>query len=87
MKQRLILLIFVITGLVSYAETSTGHPLLSQQLREMVVENPDSVLTILDSAEAVNTDGLPPFRIALLRGLAYNEKRMFSLVERYAMGL
>lgn len=85
MKQRLTLLIFVIAGLVSYAETSTGHPRLSQQLREMVVENPDSVLTILDSAEAVNTDGLPPFRIALLRGLAYNEKRMFSLVERYAM--
>lgn len=86
MKHRLILLIFVITGLVSYAETSTRHPRLAQQLREMVVENPDSVLTILDSAEAVNTDGLPPFRIALLRGLAYNEKRMFSLVERYAMG-
>lgn len=67
------------------ADVSPGQPGLSQQLRKMLVENPDSVLKVLDSEEARNSDALPAFRIALLRSLAYNEKRMFSLVERYAV--
>jgi len=54
-----------------------------QGLRTMVVENPDSVLSVLDEMERAGQEVLPSYQINLLRGLAYNEKRMFSLVERY----
>ncbi len=49
-------------------------------LRNMVVEFPDSVIHILDTTG----NALPSYQANLLRGIAYNEKRMFSLVEKYA---
>lgn len=53
-------------------------------LRQMVVENPDSVLGILNQIENCKNPSIPPFRISLIRALAYNEKRMFSYVYKYA---
>ena len=53
-------------------------------LRSMIVENPDSVLSLLDVAEKMHPAPLPQYKIDLLRGLAYNEKNMTTLVELYA---
>ncbi len=55
-----------------------------RMLRSMIVENPDSVLSILDNIEQSRKPSLPPYRISLLRAVAYNEKRMFSYVYKYA---
>lgn len=58
---------------------------VARSLREGVVHNPDSVLRVLDGMTDKKEDLLPAFRINLLRSLAWNEKRMFPLVERYAL--
>ncbi len=55
-----------------------------EALRSMIVENPDSVLGILDKIEKSKSPSLSPFRISLLRAIAYNEKRMFAYVNKYA---
>lgn len=67
----------------SFATTSDNSELV-HTLRTKIVESPDSVLTELDRIEVQKSPELPSYQINLLRGLAYNEKRMFSLVERYA---
>lgn len=54
------------------------------ELRSMIVENPDSVLIILNKIENAEKPSLAPFRISLLRALAYNEKRKFAYVYKYA---
>lgn len=56
----------------------------AQDLRQLVVARPDSLLRVLDEMESGAIAALPTYEISLLRGLAYNEKRMFSLVEKYA---
>ncbi len=84
MKHWLIILTCLAAGIV-HATANTTESWSPQSLRTMVVDKPDSVLKILDRAESIHPKELPPFRIAILRGLAYNEKRMFSLVERYAL--
>ncbi len=80
------LLIFLIAFCLSCAVKAEEAVLISaQDLRNLVVEYPDSVLHVLDRMEqGEGGEGLPSYQVALLRGLAYNEKRMFSLVERYA---
>lgn len=79
-----ILLIFLtlLTDSISIA-SETSDPV--QILRAKLVESPDSVLAELDRIESEKNPVLPSYQINLLRGLAYNEKRMFSLVERYAL--
>lgn len=54
------------------------------ELRSMIVVNPDSVLVLLNNIEKSGNPSLAPFRISLLRALAYNEKRMFAYVYKYA---
>lgn len=77
-----LLSVFVFIGIMGACGSEKEQPSVSaQDLRAMVVKYPDSVLTLLNS-DACRS--MPPFRINLLKGLAYNEKRMFSLVERYA---
>lgn len=56
----------------------------AQALRSMVVEKPDSVIKLLDKIEASKEPTLASYEISVLRGLAYNEKRMFSMVQKYA---
>lgn len=63
---------------------SSAPAVTEQSLRSMIVENPDSVLGILDKMEKSKSPALAPFRINLLRALAYNEKRMFAYVNKYA---
>lgn len=58
---------------------------LAQTLRAQIVDSPDSVIFELDKIEAQKSPTLSTYQINLLRGIAYNEKRMFSLVERYAL--
>lgn len=65
-------------GSVADSLFTPGH------LTKLVVAYPDSVLTLLDIATSRNLSQLPDYRINLLRGVAYNEKRMFSLCEKYA---
>ncbi|MDE6577981.1 MAG: helix-turn-helix domain-containing protein [Muribaculaceae bacterium] len=64
--------------------TSRATASLTQELRSKVVENPDSVIEILDRIEISEEPVLADFQINLLRSLAYNEKRMFSLVQKFA---
>lgn len=65
--------------------TEQSAPVVNEDaLRSIVVENPDSVLVILDKIERDRKGSLSPFRISLLRALAYNEKRMFGNVYKYA---
>ena len=87
MKNRCVLFLLLLLSVFmdSFAATSENSSELVQTLRAAVVESPDSVLAELDKIEAQISPVLPLYQINLLRGLAYNEKRMFSLVERYAM--
>lgn len=65
--------------------TTSDNSDLAQTLRAQIVDSPDSVIFELDKIEAQKSPTLPTYQINLLRGIAYNEKRMFSLVERYAL--
>lgn len=87
MKNRCVLLLLFSLSIIvdSFAITSENSSELVQTLRAAIVESPDSVLAELDKYEAQKTPLLPSYQINLLRGVAYNEKRMFSLVERYAL--
>lgn len=84
MRKLLLLFVSVLVLSTADAADNSSQEFSGQHLREIVVEYPDSVLAILDRAEQVRPQSLPQFRIDLLRGLAYNEKRMYSLVERFA---
>lgn len=63
---------------------ASGKDLSEESLRKLIVAWPDSVLGVLDQHENASKIELQPYQISLLRALAYNEKRMFSLVEKYA---
>lgn len=67
-----------------YATDRSAPVVSADELWSMVVENPDSVLGILDRLENTKKSSIPSFRISLLRALAYNEKRMYGSVYRYA---
>lgn len=85
MKNRcIILLLFSLSFIMDSFATTSDNSELVHTLRTKIVESPDSVLTELDRIEVQKSPELPSYQINLLRGLAYNEKRMFSLVERYA---
>lgn len=86
MKNRCAILLLLSLSLimVSFATASDKQELV-QTLRSKIVDSPDSVLAELDKIEAQKSQKLPSYQINLLRSLAYNEKRMFSLVERYAV--
>lgn len=85
MKNRcIILLLFSLSFIMDSFATTSDNSELVHTLRSKIVESPDSVLAELDRIEMQKSPELPSFQINLLRGLAYNEKRMFSLVERYA---
>lgn len=84
MRKLLLLFVSVLVLSTADAADNSSQEFSGQHLREIVVEYPDSVLAILDRTEQVRPQSLPQFRIDLLRGLAYNEKRMYSLVERFA---
>lgn len=78
-----ILMALLVLPLAKASDKST--PVVSEDvLRSMVVENPDSVLNLLDKIEKATQPSLAPFRISLLKALAYNEKRMFAYVYKYA---
>lgn len=60
--------------------------LLSERhIKSMIVDDPDSLLRLLDVAQARHLPTMPQYRIDLLRAMAYNELRMFALKERYAL--
>lgn len=85
MKYRyIILLLFSLAFILNGNATTSDNTDLVQTLRAHIVESPDSVLVELDKIEGQKHPALPVYQINLLRGIAYNEKRMFSLVERYA---
>lgn len=78
-----ILMALLVLPLAKAADKPT--PVVSEDvLRSMLVETPDSVLTLLDRIEKAKQPSLAPFRINLLKALAYNEKRMFAYVYKYA---
>lgn len=78
-----ILMALLVLPMAKAADKST--PVVSEDvLRSMVVESPDSVLALLNNIEKTKKPSLAPFRISLLKALAYNEKRMFAYVYKYA---
>ena len=87
MKTTRIILGFIMAMVVLpcvYAADKSTPAVSEEELRSMVVENPDSVLVLLDKIETAKQPSLAPFRINLLKALAYNEKRMFAYVYKYA---
>lgn len=87
MKTTRIALVILMTLSVLSLAKAAGKPIpvvSEAALRSMVVENPDSVLGLLDKIENSRNPSLPPFRISLMKALAYNEKRMFAYVYKYA---
>lgn len=88
MKKLLLLnLILILSSLTRIAgkEVEDSGIFTEDNLKSLVVACPDSVLALLDRAESMQPMPLPQYRIDLMRGLAYNEKRMFKLVEKYAV--
>lgn len=83
-NHHIILLTLFLAFFIDGFAASSGSPGLAQRLRARVVDAPDSVLAELDAMEAQKTPALPAYQIDLLRGLAYNEKRMYPLMQRYA---
>ena len=81
-----LLAIFMVAVCAAAVHSQVPDSLLKEKhLKSLVVDNPDSLLRLLDVAEARRLPTMPQYRIDLLRAMAYNELRMFSLKERYAM--
>jgi len=88
MKKLLLLnMILILSSLTRIAgkEVEGSGIFTEDNLKSLVVACPDSVLALLDSAESMHPMPMPQFRIDLIRGLAYNEKRMFKLEEKYVL--
>lgn len=81
----IIVLLFSLALMLTGNAATSDNSDLVQTLRAQIVDSPDSVISELDKIEGHKKPALPTYQINLLRGIAYNEKRMFSLVERYAM--
>lgn len=73
--------LLLVAASVAFIPAHASEPSI-KDLRRLVVSAPDSVLDVLDEME--KTHALPDYRLNLLRGLAYNEKRVFPLVAKYA---
>ncbi len=79
------ILFLLLTFPKAFANPISLAHLTKDSLMTLVVDNPDSVLAILDKVEDIGgTKELPPYRISLIRGIAYNEKRMLEQVDKYA---
>ncbi|MDE5791278.1 MAG: helix-turn-helix domain-containing protein [Muribaculaceae bacterium] len=76
--------IFVIVLLAINAYSAHGESFSFQDLKQKIVENPDSVLNVLSNIEKSGKNIIPDYKIALLKGIAYNEKRNFLLAEKAA---
>lgn len=72
------------TAIAQKQTPAPSESLSFDKIRSLIVAYPDSALQLLDIAEADKTASLPQYKIDILRGLAYNEKRMFKMKERYA---
>ncbi len=59
--------------------------LTERNIRLLVVGAPDSVIKLTDIAEQRGIKSIPQYKLDLLRALAYNELRMNSMKELYAM--
>lgn len=66
------------------ADMITDSMITEQALKRMIVESPERVISLLDSVETRDVASLPQYRRDLLRALAYNELRMFSLKNKFA---
>lgn len=90
MKQSLKIYLLTFAAIIAAAFTAYGTDATADStfneraLKRMLVDKPERVLALLDSAEATGAATLPQYRIDLLRALAYNELRMFSLKEKFA---
>lgn len=87
LKQIAILSVALIAGIVADdIRAYMPDSLLTEvKIRRLVVSNPDSVLRLIDLAEARDVDGFPAYRRDVLRAVAYNELRMFWMKEKYAL--
>lgn len=77
-------LLLILIFPLAVTANGTHSEAIANRLRQAVVANPDSVLVVLNNMESSNTKALPAYQINLLRSIAYNEKRMFSLVDKFA---
>ena len=70
---------------MSCRATVPDSMLTYQKILALVVEYPDSVISLTDLAGQREIKSLPEYKLNLLRALAYNELRMNSLKEMYVM--
>lgn len=79
-------LAFVFPVMASVVSSEISDSVLTEShMKPLVVSNPDSLLALLDVAEARKLPSLPLYRIDLLRAQAYNELRMFLEKKRWAL--
>lgn len=69
-------------GVFAEAQDFPDSLLMQERLTKIIVQSPDSVLSLLDIAERRKL--FPTYEIDIFRAQAYNELRMFSLKERFA---
>lgn len=84
MKQTVLIVTCLLAILLATSARAASRQPDADSMLRLVVQAPDSVLLMLDSMERGGNAALPSWQADLIRGVAYNEKRMFSLVERYA---
>lgn len=88
MKNTLKTIIIALISLMAAAPGATAADdgiYTEANLKSLVVSNPDSVLKLLDEADRMNPSPMAPFKMDIMRGLAYNEKRMFRMAEKAAL--
>lgn len=85
---KIYLLAFLAISSVMFAANAANQApdsmLTERTLKRMIVENPQRVISLLDSAETRGIVAISQYRMDLLRALAYNELRMFSLKNKFA---
>ena len=77
-------LLGAVAGFLTARGNSADHQYFDANLKRLVVTDPDSVLSLMDDAQKIQSSPMPPYLMNLWRGRAYNEKRMFALADRYA---
>lgn len=77
-------LLGAVAGFLTARGNSADHQYSDANLKRLVVTDPDSVLSLMDDAQKLQSSPMPPYLMNLWRGRAYNEKRRFALADRYA---
>lgn len=83
MRLKLLLSFFAAIAGLLINMNMTAQNTIEAEIRKSLVKDPTRVLEMLDTIEKEKTPPMPQHKIDMLRALAYNELRRFSLKEIY----